>query len=1342
MAKKISKDDISEKDIFENMRISAENALKQVKALDDELRQIANETAQKIKNVKFDSAKSINDFTKATKEANLVQKESIKIEQEEAKLKQQIVKIDQEIEKAKQQEQKTKQAELRTQQQINKEKERQEKAAQRAAKAAKDEGDAYKILVKETRDLKNESKRLGAEMLKLENSGKKNGAEYRKLAGEYNKVTAAAQKGDAQLKKLDKTVGDNFRNVGNYSGAINKLTGLLSGMGLAFGGAAIFRNVSETIIGFEQSIANLSSITGATGKDLQFLEEAAMRLGGATTLSASQVAEGFKLIGSAKPELLADSDALIQVTESAIQLAEAAGMELPDAAKALTNTLNQFGAGAEQAGKFVDILAAGSKYGAGDINFLNDAFEKAGTVANVAGLSFQETAAALEVIAKSGVPAEKAGTDFRNVLLKLQEEGYGFVDGQFDIKAALEQTRDMLAAIEDPAKRAATSAKLFGSQSVATGEFLMQNIDLYSQLNSQMGEVGIAAEQQAINTDTLGGALNRVKSAWEEYILRSNEAGGVSDTLKDLFDSLAENLELILDTVITLGKMWIWYKGVTLAQAAANKLLASSFVSGIQNMGVMKGAINGLKGAFGKLGQAIKANFIGILLSGVAEVIRTFTHLNSIYEHNAKSAEDAAAAQKELAVAAEQEEKEINRLFEALKKTNPASDERLNLINKINSTYGTTLQNLKDEKSFIDAVTDAQKKLIETVRKKTEFEAIRIRFEYAQKAKTEAELEYEKADRALQDFRSSGMGEQVFKNLFEWFGATGESELVDIVNAWSDQFYQAKLIFNDAEAEYEKALLDLESTATMPPPITPPTPGAGAAGSGSTSKVVSLLRDIEDEQIKQIADEEEREKKAAEVSAQRRIEDLKDVKAKATEKAELTKEINETLANDLLAIEKKYEEKRQELKDKSAKADKSAQIARKETELAGLEDTFENLERREELMKELDILKIEEIQQSRDLLLKNEELTEGERQKIMADSMKEIIEIIMAGEARQLEIRERYAAQIMKTYDEEFKAKKLELLNSQKTSAEVQEEMRQFEIEQLVKLIEDKKKLGLETIDDEIKLAELRRQVIEDSTKDISDAEQKAAERRILIAQTLTDIMIEQSDRRIAQMDKEIEAAEKMADYLRDAAAQGNIDAQQSLAEQQRIIDEANAKKEQEQRRQERIKMAFAAYEAYERNASDPNVKNPLAKTITDITLLKQFIATLPTFFEGTEDTGRHGEGVDGKGGFHAILHPNERVIPKAQNDIIGDLSNQELASLAQKYHAGKMIRSGEGGKVLGGPWESMEVIKKLDQLNHTIQNKAEHNINVEEIIGGAMTIVRQSKEKNSIIYNRYRVKN
>jgi hypothetical protein len=49
-----------------------------------------------------------------------------------------------------------------------------------------------------------------------------------------------------------------------------------------------------------------------------------------------------------------------------------------------------------------------------------------------------------------------------------------------------------------------------------------------------------------------------------------------------------------------------------------------------------------------------------------------------------------------------------------------------------------------------------------------------------------------------------------------------------------------------------------------------------------------------------------------------------------------------------------------------------------------------------------------------------------------------------------------------------------------------------------------------------------------------------------------------------------------------------------------------------------------------------------------------------PSFFVGTEDTGKGGN-ADNKGGFHAILHPNERVLTKEQNKQLKGLSNEEL---------------------------------------------------------------------------------
>jgi hypothetical protein len=240
-----------------------------------------------------------------------------------------------------------------------------------------------------------------------------------------------------------------------------------------------------------------------------------------------------------------------------------------------------------------------------------------------------------------------------------------------------------------------------------------------------------------------------------------------------------------------------------------------------------------------------------------------------------------------------------------------------------------------------------------------------------------------------------------------------------------------------------------------------------------------------------------------------------------------------------------------------------------------------------------------------------------------------------------------------------------------------------------------------------------------------------------------TDFFIQQSERRIEQYEKEKTQAEDVYDQLKQLAINGNIDAQQSLAEQQRSIDEYNKKIQREEKRQQRIKLASTAFESYNKNVQnlEPGQKSSkaLADTIRDITLLTQFVSALPTFYDGTEDTGTHGQGVDGRGGFKAILHPNERVIPKSLNDKIGrDLTNEQLTQIATEYKAGRLVRNNEQTT---SALNLALLVNKLDEVNKTIKNKPESYYGLGEVTQTMVEIIDQKKKGNTVIYNRYRVK-
>ena len=303
--------------------------------------------------------------------------------------------------------------------------------------------------------------------------------------------------------------------------------------------------------------------------------------------------------------------------------------------------------------------------------------------------------------------------------------------------------------------------------------------------------------------------------------------------------------------------------------------------------------------------------------------------------------------------------------------------------------------------------------------------------------------------------------------------------------------------------------------------------------------------------------------------------------------------------------------------------------------------------------------------------------------------------------------------------EEDEKAEKIKEINSKLQNDIIRLDNETFEAKKEI----DEEEIESEEAKEE-KLAEIRKQRAED---------------QVNVLKALTEISNDLIDKRIAKIDEEVEAGEKRFDSLQELANNGNILAQQSIAEEAKLIAEQTRKREQMEKRKQRVQLASTVLQSYLTNSADPDVKKPLQKTIADTVLLTEFIKTL-SFFHGTEDTGTHGQGVDGKGGFHAILHPNERVLPKKNNDMIGNMSNDELSQLAYNYQNG-LVRDVADGLTISKDLSGVSILAdKLDSLERTISNKPEHNLEVEQIIDGAMAITRSTRRGNTKVYNRYRV--
>jgi TP901 family phage tail tape measure protein len=300
-----------------------------------------------------------------------------------------------------------------------------------------------------------------------------------------------------------------MESLGKQSSLASKAVKLFGAAAAGLSVGAIFQKITQDTIGFTKSISELSAITGATGKDLKFYEEQAALIGKTTTLSASQAADAFKLIASAKPDLLANKEALAAVTKEAVKLAEAAGIGLADAASTVGVSLNQFGAGAEEASRFVNVLAAGAKEGSSSITDTAQAMKNAGVAASLAGLSFEEANVGVQLLAKGGLFAAEAGTGFRQVLLKLENEADDrFKPSMVGLAGALENL-----AAENMSLTELT--ELFGAEAMKSAAIMINGADDARTLEAAITGTSTATEMAATNFDNMTGDLLSLNSANE-----------------------------------------------------------------------------------------------------------------------------------------------------------------------------------------------------------------------------------------------------------------------------------------------------------------------------------------------------------------------------------------------------------------------------------------------------------------------------------------------------------------------------------------------------------------------------------------------------------------------------------------------------------------------------------------------------------------------------------------------------------------------------------------------------------------------------------------------------------
>ncbi|MED1059722.1 phage tail tape measure protein [Bacillus mycoides] len=386
-------------------------------------------------------------------------------------------------------------------------------------------------------------------------------------------------------QEMQKTTGKSKQTSEGIS-ALNKAS--------AAAGVAIVASVGASVkaaANFEQSMAKVKAISGATDSEFKQLENTAKHLGATTQFSASQAADGLAFLSLAGFKAQDSIDAI----PSVLNLAAAGAIDLGSAADIASNIMTGFGLTAQDTQHATDVLAKTFTTANTDMNQLGMAMKYVAPVANALGWDIEDAATAVAKMSDAGIQGSQAGTSLRAALLSLanptgqtekafEKLGISVVDANGQFKPLPELIGHISSKMEGmtDAQKTVTAAQLVGTEASAGFLALLdQGQGSLQDYKNELELSGGTAERVAkIQQETLVGAWNAAKSAMEGLAI------GIGTTLLPMFTAAVNGATALISGLAQIDPIFL-----SAGLAAAGLMLFTN------NIGKVVGALKILQGA-------------------------------------------------------------------------------------------------------------------------------------------------------------------------------------------------------------------------------------------------------------------------------------------------------------------------------------------------------------------------------------------------------------------------------------------------------------------------------------------------------------------------------------------------------------------------------------------------------------------------------------------------------------------------------------------------------------------------------------------------------------------------
>lgn len=420
----------------------------------------------------------------------------------------------------------------------------------------------------------------------------------------------------------------------NFGNALRTLFGVAAGAAV-LGGIKDYAMDSVNLgKDYTSMMSEVQAISGASGKDLEMLQETAREYGATTVFSASEAAEALKYMSLAGWDAQQSSSALGGV----LDLAAASGMGLGEASDMVTDYLSAFGMEASQSTYFADMLAYAQSNSSTTALQLGEAYRNSAANLHAAGQDVETTTSLLEAMANQGYKGSEAGTalaaTMRDITQNMEDGAIKIGETSIAVQNEKGNFRDLTDILTDveaatagmgDAEKAAALGSTFTADSIkALNMILTEGMGTVSGYEEALRKSAGTSEKMAgVMTDNLSGDIANMESAMEEMKLQTFES--MEDPLRDL-------TQYTTDTVIPSLTEWVPDAFGTLASGVkeVGSALAPMLETILKNPKAVGNALTSIGAGFVAM-KTVNTGFnIASKISQNEGIVKTLTNFGKI----------------------------------------------------------------------------------------------------------------------------------------------------------------------------------------------------------------------------------------------------------------------------------------------------------------------------------------------------------------------------------------------------------------------------------------------------------------------------------------------------------------------------------------------------------------------------------------------------------------------------------------------------------------------------------------------------------------------------------------